>query len=96
MLTEVQKAFNSKTCIVSGFGNQQSDAVAYKTIGINPHYIFLIRDSIIYMLSGKYKFTLSSFESSTPKLFPKLTRDGDRDTAEITFSKPEERISELV
>ena len=72
MLEEVHRAFKSKDCIVSGFGNQVSDAVAYKNVGIHANYNFNIKDSIIYMLSGKYKFTMEAFFNNVDTLFPEI------------------------
>ena len=59
---------------MAGFGNQVSDAVAYKSANIHPNYIYIIRDSIIYMLSGKYKFSMESFYKNVDSLFPKLKK----------------------
>ena len=70
MLGEIQKAFRRQDCLVSGFGNQVSDAVAYKAVGIHPNYIFIIRESILYMLSGKYKFTMESLYGNIEVLYP--------------------------
>ena len=73
MLAEIQKAFKKQNCIVSGFGNQVSDAVAYKACGVHPNYVFHIKDSIIHMLSGKYKFSMESFYQNVEGLLPELT-----------------------
>lgn len=70
MLSEVQKAFRNPKAIVSGFGNQPSDAIAYTSIGIHGNYVFHIKDSVIHMLSGKYKFSMESFYQNVENLFP--------------------------
>jgi phosphatidate phosphatase LPIN len=70
MLKEIQKAFRSDRCLVSGFGNQPSDAVAYSSVGMHPNFVFIIKDSIIHMLSGKFKFTMESFFNNVENLFP--------------------------
>lgn len=72
MLSEIQKAFKKPNCIVSGFGNQISDAVAYKSSGIHTNYVFHIKDSVIHMLSGKYKFSMESFYQNVDNLFPEI------------------------
>lgn len=70
MLGEIQRTFKRPECLVAGFGNQVSDAVAYKTVGVHPNYILIIKESILYMLSGKYKFTMESFYGNVEVLFP--------------------------
>lgn len=70
MMTEIQKAFRGTRAIVAGFGNQNSDAIAYSSVGIHHNYIFHIKDSIIHMLSGKYKFTMESFYQNVENIFP--------------------------
>lgn len=72
MLSELQKAFKKQNAIVSGFGNQVSDAVAYKSSGVHPNYVFHIKDSMIYMLSGKYKFSMEAFYENVDSLFPQI------------------------
>ena len=72
MLRDVQRAFASTSCIAAGFGNQQSDAVAYRQVGVHDNFNFVIKDSIIHMLSGLYKFTLESFYANLNMLFPSL------------------------
>lgn len=70
MLAEIQKVFRKSNSIVSGFGNQISDAVAYKAAGVHPNYVFHIKESVIHMLSGKYKFSMESFYQNVDSLFP--------------------------
>ena len=51
-----------------------SDAVAYKNIGIHGNYNFNIKESIIYMLSGKYKFSMEAFFNNVDTLFPETNK----------------------
>lgn len=80
MLGELNKAFRRSDAVVCGFGNQVSDAVGYRAAGIHPNYIFIIKDSTLYMLSGKYKFTMESLYQNVETLFPQVNRNSTRNT----------------
>jgi len=71
MLNEIKKIFPQQlNPIVSGFGNQKSDAIAYISAGIDKDRIFFIKDQKLYQMSGKYSFSFTSLLKHINKLYP--------------------------
>lgn len=70
---EIDKIESCPDPFIAGFGNQPTDALAYKSASIPDDFNFVIKDNRIFMLSGKYKFSMEPFYKNLDKLFPTLS-----------------------
>ena len=69
-LKQVQALFQSDP-LYAGYGNQDSDAIAYKAVGLAVHKIYdLDEDSSIKNLGDCAKQTLEEHIKNVPKLYP--------------------------
>ena len=73
-LMEIKKLFGNKDNIFyAGFGNKETDAIAYRYLGINLKNIFIIDIfSEITRLGIKNKTTYSELSNNCDEIFPKI------------------------
>lgn len=57
----------------AGFGNKETDAIAYSAAGINVDYIFTITpDGLIYPIRGKEIFSYERLREMLEEYFPEF------------------------
>ena len=74
ILTEIRRLFPQNNFpFYAGFGNRNTDAIAYRAIGIELNRIFIINTkSNVVQLNHKQQKTYESIAQEVNNLFPKL------------------------
>ena len=74
ILTEIRRLFPQNNFpFYAGFGNRNTDAIAYRAIGIELNKIFIINTkSNVVQLNNKQQKTYESIAQEVNNLFPKL------------------------
>ena len=66
---------NGRGGLISGYGNQKSDMVAYVSAGMSKRLIMFVSKAKLYQLSGDFNFTFYSLQKHVNNLYPKYKEE---------------------
>lgn len=66
---------NGRGGLISGYGNQKSDMIAYVNAGMSKRLIMFVQKAKLFQLSGDFNFTFEGLQKHVDNLYPKYQEE---------------------
>lgn len=80
-IRDIKNLFGKKSnALYAGFGNKDTDAIAYRTVGLNFSKIFIINpDGVIFQINSSYYWSYNKLNDLVEHVFPHIESIRDMD-----------------
>jgi phosphatidate phosphatase LPIN len=76
VLREIKQLFSISSPFYAGFGNRDTDALAYKAVGVNLNRIYLINpEGKVYGINNTYNKNYSILNEMVHSMFPYFSKE---------------------